>query len=76
MREFLDIGQADIEAMLETVEPLFQRGHELVVGNYDYLLHHHETAAILGWERGVDPDHLVERRRFFRSGWRGPWDSI
>ncbi len=64
LREFLDIGQADIETMLETVEPLFRRGYELVVGNYDYLLHHHETAAILGWERGVDPEHLAERRRF------------
>jgi molybdopterin converting factor small subunit len=51
--------------MLQTVEPLFKRGQELVVGNYDYLLHHHETAAILGWERGVDEDHLAERRRFF-----------
>jgi molybdopterin converting factor small subunit len=36
-----------------------------VVGNYDYLLQHHETAAILGWERHVDEEHLVERRRFF-----------
>jgi molybdopterin converting factor small subunit len=65
LREFLDLGRADIEAMLQTVEPLFKRGQELVVGNYDYLLHHHETAAILGWERGVDPEHLAERRRFF-----------
>lgn len=65
LREFLNIGPADIEAMLATVEVLFRRGPELVVGNYDYLLHHHETAAILGWERGVDPDHLAERRRFF-----------
>ncbi len=65
MQEFLDLGRADIEAMLETVEPLFKRGYELVVGNYDYLLRNHETAAILGWERGVDPDHLAERRRFF-----------
>lgn len=65
LREFLALGKADIEAMLETIEALFRRGHELVVGNYDYLLSDHGTAAILGWERGADPDHLAERRRFF-----------
>ncbi len=65
LREFLGLSHDDIRAMLETVEPLFRRGPELVVGNYDYLLHHHETAAILGWERGVDEEHLEERRRFF-----------
>ena len=65
LREFLNLGPTDIEAMLATVEPLFKRGHELVVGNYEYLLHDRETAAILGWERGVDEEHLVERRRFF-----------
>jgi molybdopterin converting factor small subunit len=65
MREFLSLSQADIRAMLETVEALLKRGHELVVGNYDYLLQNHETAAILGWERGADPEHLAERRRFF-----------
>lgn len=65
MREFLSLSQADIKAMLETVEALLKRGHELVVGNYDYLLQNHETAAILGWERGADPEHLAERRRFF-----------
>lgn len=65
MREFLGFGQADVQAMLPTVETLFRRGHELVVGNYDYLLHNPETAAILGWERGVDEEHLSERRRFF-----------
>ncbi len=65
LRNFLSFGQADVSAMLETVEPLFKRGHELVVGNYDYLLKHHETAVILGWERGADPEHLAERRRFF-----------
>lgn len=64
MREFLGLNQADIKAMLETVEVLFKRGHELVVGNYEYLLQNRETAAILGWERGVDEEHLAERRRF------------
>ncbi|GAB4430431.1 MAG: hypothetical protein Kow0031_11300 [Anaerolineae bacterium] len=65
MREFLGLGRDDIGAMLETVEPLFRRGHELVAGTYDYLLQDRETAAILGWERGADPAHLAERRRFF-----------
>jgi molybdopterin converting factor small subunit len=65
LREFLGLGQADIQAMLATVEALFRRGYELVVGNYDYLLKNHETAAILGWESGADPEHLAERRRFF-----------
>lgn len=65
MREFLGLSPAEIEAMLATVEPLFKRGHELVVGTYDYLLANPETAAILGWEGGADPAHLSERRRFF-----------
>lgn len=51
--------------MLTTVEALFKRGHELVVGTYDYLQRNEETAAILGWEEGADPAHLAERRRFF-----------
>ncbi len=65
LRDFVGLGPADISAMLETVEPLFRRGHELVVANYDYLLKHHDTAVILGWEKGADPEHLAERRRFF-----------
>lgn len=65
LREFVALGPADFQAMLETVEVLFKRGHELVVGTYDYLLNHNETAAILGWERRADPEHLAERRRFF-----------
>lgn len=65
MREFLALSDAEINAMLSTVEALFRRGHELVVATYDYLLHNHETAAILGWESGADPEHLSERRRFF-----------
>lgn len=65
LRAFLDLQTGEIEAMLATVEPLFRRGHELVVDNYDYLLQHEETAAILGWESGPDPEHLAERRRFF-----------
>ena len=65
MRTFLGLSPADVEAMLATVEPLFRRGHELVVGTYDYLLSNSETAAILGWEGGADAAHLSERRRFF-----------
>jgi len=65
LRRFLSLGPSDYEAMLATVEPLFQRGSELVVGTYDYLLAHHDTAVILGWEKGADPEHLAERRRFF-----------
>jgi len=64
MYKFVNLEQTDIDAMLETVEPLFKRGHELVVGNYDYLLKNHDTAVILGWERGADEKHLSERRRF------------
>ena len=65
LRGFLALGPADIQAMLTTVEPLFRRGHELVVDNYAYLQQNPETAAILGWESGADPQHLAERRRFF-----------
>lgn len=65
MRAFLGLNSQEIQAMLATVEALFKRGHELVVGNYDYLLQNPDTAAILGWEQGADPKHLSERRRFF-----------
>lgn len=65
MLAFLELSDADRQAMLATVEVLFRRGHELVVATYDYLLDHHETATILGWERGADRNHLAERRRFF-----------
>lgn len=65
LRNFLNLTKSDVNAMLTTVEVLFRRGPELVVGNYDYLLSHHETAAILGWDSGADEAHLAERRRFF-----------
>ena len=65
LRAFLQIAPAEVQAMLQTVEVLFRRGPELVVGTYDYLLAHHETAVILGWDKGADPAHLAERRRFF-----------
>jgi molybdopterin converting factor small subunit len=65
LKEFLDLNAGDREAMLATVEALFRRGYELVVANYAYLQEHHGTAVILGWEKGADPAHLAERRRFF-----------
>jgi molybdopterin converting factor small subunit len=65
LKDFVGLGKADFEGMLATVEPLFRRGHELVAGTYDYLLAHHDTAVILGWEKGANPEHLAERRRFF-----------
>jgi molybdopterin converting factor small subunit len=65
LRDFLDLQKGELDAMLTTVETLFRRGPELVIGNYDYLLAHHETAAILGWDSGADEAHLAERRRFF-----------
>lgn len=65
MRGFLSLSDDEVNAMLTTVEALFKRGHELVVGTYNYLLQNPETAAILGWESGADPAHLAERRRFF-----------
>ncbi len=65
LRAFAGPSPVEWEAMRATVEPLFRRGHELVAGTYDYLLHTRETAAILGWETGADPEHLSERRRFF-----------
>lgn len=64
---FCNWDDASRMAALATVEPLLKRGHELVVGVYDYLSRVPETAEILGWERGVDPAHLEERRRFFTA---------
>lgn len=65
LQNFLSLNKDDFAAMLATVEPLFRRGHELVAGTYDYLLANHDTAVILGWEKGANPQHLAERRRFF-----------
>jgi molybdopterin converting factor small subunit len=65
MRRFSGPTLSDIAAMHQTVDVLFQRGYELVVATYDYLRRTPETAAILGWEQGIDEEHLAERRRFF-----------
>lgn len=62
---FVALESADKRAMAASAEPLLRRAHELVVGTYDYLRTVPETAAILGWEDGVDEAHLEERRRFF-----------
>lgn len=65
LRSFLNLNDQDLRAMAQTVEALMRHGTEFVVGAYDYLLNFRETAEILGWERGADPEHLAERRRFF-----------
>ncbi len=65
LRSFLDLNREDLAAMAETVEILMRHGTEFVAGAYDYLLRFKETAEILGWEQGADPEHLAERRRFF-----------
>jgi molybdopterin converting factor small subunit len=65
LRAFLHLEEEDIQAMLETVEPLLEKGHSLVVENYAYLESFPETAALLGWRGGADAAHLAERRRFF-----------
>jgi molybdopterin converting factor small subunit len=62
---FVALDGADKQAMAASAEPLLRRAHELVVATYDYLSKVPETAAILGWEDGIDEDHLEERRRFF-----------
>ncbi len=62
---FVGWGETDLLAASRSVETIFRRGPELVVGTYDYLRSVPETAAILGWEEGVDESHLEERRRFF-----------
>ncbi len=65
MLRFVGLGEEAKAAMSRSVETLFRRGTELVVNTYDYLSSVPETAAILGWENGVDEEHLEERRRFF-----------
>ncbi len=65
MLRFSGPTPAEIDAMRQTVDVLFRRGYELVVGTYDHLQRNPETARVLGWERGMDERHLAERRRFF-----------
>ncbi len=65
MLRFVGWDEAARQAAAATVDVLFPRGHALVVATYEYLRVTPETAAILGWEHGVDETHLAERRRFF-----------
>jgi molybdopterin converting factor small subunit len=65
MLRFVRWGDDEKVAASRSVETLFRRGPELVVQTYDYLRRVPETAAILGWDQGVDEAHLEERRRFF-----------
>lgn len=65
MSRFVGWGEDEKLAASRSLEALFRRGPELVVETYDYLRRVPETAAILGWEKGVDEAHLEERRRFF-----------
>lgn len=62
---FNGIDRDQRAAMAASVEPLLARATELVINTYNYLQSVPETAAILGWENGVDEAHLEERRRFF-----------
>ncbi len=65
MLRFVNLDDDVRQAMARSVEPLLQRANEMVIQTYDYLRSFPETAAILGWETGVDESHLEERRRFF-----------
>lgn len=65
MLHFVQWGDAARQAVMPTIEALLSRAREMVVGTYDYLAHTPETAAVLGWEDKIDPQHLEERRRFF-----------
>ncbi|MCC6178576.1 MAG: hypothetical protein IT305_25000 [Chloroflexi bacterium] len=61
---FVGWGERDRQAAARSIEPLLRRGPELIAATYDHLASVPETAAILGWEEGVDPAHLQERRGF------------
>lgn len=65
MLRFVSLKDDERGAMARTVEALLSRANEMVVQTYDYLQSFPETAEILGWETGVDEEHLEERRRFF-----------
>jgi molybdopterin converting factor small subunit len=62
---FVQLDRLDQRAMQRTVEPLLRQAPTMVVDTYNYLASVPATAAILGWETGVDESHLEERRRFF-----------
>ncbi len=68
MLRFVGFGPDARRVVMPTVETLLKSAHEIVVETYDFLARVPETAAVLGWERAVDPVHLEERRRFFTQG--------
>lgn len=65
LMRFAPLMPEERHAMLSGIETLLERACSLVVRIYDHLRRVPETAAILGWEQGVDEAHLAERRRFF-----------
>lgn len=65
MLKFLNLSTDEISCMRSSVEVLLKHSQQFVVDNYQYLAEFPETAAILGWESGVDETHLADRRRFF-----------
>jgi len=65
MLAFVGFDEEDRRAMTWSAEILLRRAPQLVVDTYDFLRSVPETAAILGWEEGLDQLHLQERRRFF-----------
>lgn len=71
LRHFLAISPEETAAMVTTIEPLFRRGHELVVGTYDYLAHHEETAVILAGKKALTRHIWPNAAAFSPFGWRG-----
>lgn len=65
MLTFLNISPLEKAAMRSGIESLLKHSQQFVVSNYLYLAEFPDTAAILGWESGVDEAHLAERRQFF-----------
>jgi molybdopterin converting factor small subunit len=65
MLRFANLSSEARSAMYQTVEAISRHSTEIVVQTYEYLRSVPETAAILGWETGIEEAHLEERRRFF-----------
>lgn len=64
MREFVDLEQADIDAMTAMIEPLARHEHEIVTAIYKHLERDEEMSLILGWENGPDGADLARRRQY------------
>ena len=54
MLKFVNISDQEFEGMRSSVEVLLKHSQQFVIDNYQYLAEFPETAAILGWESGVD----------------------